>query len=154
MTYLYIVIRTGRLVTGTRLSHRFDTELVARIRSKLPADSSEKRNLSADLQCELWAVSAQNQLEIVRKLEAGLRNDLAGAFKYVIDWQQGTRGMAKKNTPIFIAGATTTQLPTSSNTKFYNSQKWSIDRARFGRSAAIEFAAVSAAGRGMCIRAN
>ncbi|KAI0857325.1 hypothetical protein F4860DRAFT_517908 [Xylaria cubensis] len=56
----------------------FDTELVARIHSKLPADATEERDLSADLRRELWAVSAQNWLEIVHKLEGGLRNDVVG----------------------------------------------------------------------------
>lgn len=80
-------VRFDRAVSNyvTQLLHKFDTELVARIRSKLPADTSEGRDLSANLQRELWAVSIQNRLEIVRKLEAGLRNDLIRVFKYVTD---------------------------------------------------------------------
>lgn len=80
-------VRSDRAVSNyvTQLPHRFDTELVAQIRSKLPADASEGRDLSADLQRELWAVSAQNRLEIVGKLDAGLRNDLVGVFKHVTD---------------------------------------------------------------------
>ncbi|KAL9023004.1 MAG: hypothetical protein Q9196_007434, partial [Gyalolechia fulgens] len=91
-------VRSDRAVGNyvTQLPHRFDRELVARIRSKLPADASEGRDLSADVRRELWAVSAQNRLEIVRKLEAGLRNDLVGVFKYVTDWQRTMRDMAKK----------------------------------------------------------
>jgi hypothetical protein len=140
----------------TQLPHRYDTELVARIRSKLPADASEGRDLSADLRRELWAVSAQNRLEIVRKLEAGLRNDLVGVFKYVTDWQQTMRDMAEKTRQF-------TWLVTNIGVLYGNTsddgQKWSIGQAQFGLSAeiptaAIEFAPISVAGRGICVSAN
>jgi hypothetical protein len=54
---------------------------------------------------------------------------------------------------------TTTQSPTGSDTKSDDGQRWSIHRAQFGLSAeipaaAIEFAPVSVAGRGMCVSAN
>ena len=158
----------------TQLPHRFDSELVARIRSKLPADAIEGRDLSADLQLELWAVSAQNRLDIVRKLNAGLQNDLIGLFKHVTDWQQTMRDLAKKRRQFswlvtnigVLDGNSPTRLSTSStrspidgNIKYDNGQRWSIDRAQFGLSAeipaaAIEFACVSVAGRGMCVSAN
>ena len=158
----------------TQLLHRFDTELVAQIRSKLPTDASEGKNLSADLQRELWAVSAQNRLEILRKLETGLRNDLVGVFKYVTDWQRTMSDMAQKtrqfswlvtnlgvldgNTSTRLS-TTSTRLPTGGDTKFDDGQRWSIVRAQFGLSAeipaaAIEFAPVSVAGWGMCVSAN
>lgn len=158
----------------TQLLHRFDTELVARIRSKLPTDASEGKNLSADLQRELWAVSAQNRLEILRKLEAGLRNDLVGVFKYVTDWQRTMSDMAQKTRQFswlvtnlgVLDGNTSTRLsttstrsPTGGDTTFDDGQRWSIVRAQFGLSAeipaaAIEFAPVSVAGWGMCVSAN
>lgn len=170
-------VRSDRVVGNyvTQLLHRWDTELVARIRSKLPADASEGRDLSADLRRELWAVSAGNRLEIVRKLEAGLRNDLVGLFKYVTDWEKTMRDMARKtrqfswlvtnigvldgNTSSTRLSTTTTRLPTGGDTKSDDGQKWLIDRAQFGLSAeipaaAIEFAPVSVAGRGMCVSAN
>lgn len=169
-------VRSDRAVGNyvTQVLHRFDAELVARIRSKLPADASAGRDLSADLRRELWAVSAQNRLEIVRKLEAGLRNDLVGVFKYVKDWQQTMRDMAKKTrqftwlvTNIGVLdgnsstrlSTTTTRSPAGSDTKPDDGQKWSISRAQFGLSAeipaaAIEFAPVSVTGRGMCVSAN
>jgi hypothetical protein len=140
----------------TQLIHRFEPELVARIRFKLPANrSGEGIHLSADLQRELWAVSAQNRLEIVRKLEAGLRNDLVGVFKYVTDWQKTMSDMAKKTRQL-------TWLVTNIGVlsgRLTDDQKWSIHRAQFGLSAeipaaAIEFTAVSVAGRGMCVGAN
>ena len=169
-------VRSDRAVSNyvTQLLHKFDTELVARIRSKLPADASEGRDLSADLQRELWVVSAQNRLEIVRKLEAGLGNDLVGVFKYVTDWQQTMRDMAKKTrqfawlvTNIGVLdgntskkmSTTTTRSPTDGDTKSDDSQRWSIGRAQFGLSAeipaaAIELASISVAGQGMCVSAN
>lgn len=170
-------VRSDRAVGNyvTQLLHQFDTELVPRIRSKLPADASKGRDLCADLQRELWAVSAQNRLEIVRKLDAGLRNDLIGLFKHVTNWQQTMRDMAKKrrqlswlvtnigvldgNTSTGLSTTTTTQPPTGSDTKSDDGQSWSIGRAQFGLSAeipaaAIEFASVSVAGRGMCVGAN
>ncbi|PQE08078.1 Alcohol acetyltransferase protein [Rutstroemia sp. NJR-2017a BVV2] len=167
--------RSDRAVCNyvTQCLHKFDTELVARIRSKLPADASEGRDLSADLERELWAASAQNRLEIVNKLEAGLRNDIVGLFKYVTDWQKTMRDMAKKtrqfswivtnvgvmNGDTSSLSTATTQSPTSSDNKSEDSQKWSISRAEFGLSAeipaaAIEFASVSVTGGGMCVSAN
>ncbi|KAI4220753.1 MAG: hypothetical protein LQ349_008009 [Xanthoria aureola] len=169
-------VRSDRTVGNyvTQLPHSFNTELVARIRSRLRADASQGRDLSADLRRELWAVSAQNRLEIVRKLEAGLRNDLVGVFKYVTDWQQTMRDMAKKtrqfswlvtnlgvldgNTSTTLS-TTTTRSPTDVDTKVDDDQRWSIGRAQFGLSAeipaaAIEFAPVSVAGQGMCVSAN
>ncbi|KAJ8096668.1 hypothetical protein POJ06DRAFT_286952 [Lipomyces tetrasporus] len=169
-------VRSDRAVGNyvTQCLHRYETELVARIRSKLPADASEGRDLSADLQRELWAVSAQNRQEIVGKLETGLRNDLVGLFKYVTNWQQTMSKMAKRtrqftwlvtnigvldgNTSTRL-GTTTTRSPTGGDSKSDDGQRWSIDRAQFGLSAeipaaAIEFAPVSVAGQGMCISAN
>lgn len=169
-------VRSDRAVSNyvTQLPHRFDTKLVARIRSKLPPDANKGRDLSADLQRELWAISAQNRLEIVRKLNAGLRNDLLGVFKHVTDWQQTMKDIAKKgrqfswlvtNLGVLDGNMSTrlsttmTRSPTGGNTQFNNGQRWSIDRAQFGLSAeipfaAIEIAAVSVTGRGMCVGAN
>ncbi|TRX93452.1 hypothetical protein FHL15_005727 [Xylaria flabelliformis] len=169
-------VRSDRVVGNyvTQLPHRFDTKLVARVRSKLPADATEGRDLSADLRRELWVVSAQNRLEIVQKLEGGLRNDVVGVFKYVTDWQQTMKDMAEKTrqfswlvtnigalngkTPTGMS-LSTTRSPTSDDTKSDDGQRWSISRAQFGLSAeipaaAIEFAPVSVAGRGMCVSAN
>ncbi|KUI57775.1 hypothetical protein VP1G_05100 [Cytospora mali] len=146
-------VRSDRAVSNyvTQVLHKWDTEL-------------------------LWAVSAGNRQEIVRKLEAGLRNDLVGVFKYVTDWKQTMSDMAKKtrqftwlvtNIGVLDGNAsptrpstTTTRAPTGGdNTKSDDGQRWSIDRAQFGLSAeipaaAIELAAVSVAGRGMCVSAN
>ncbi|KAL9617804.1 MAG: hypothetical protein Q9160_007409 [Pyrenula sp. 1 TL-2023] len=158
----------------TQLPHRFERDLVARIRSKLPSDASERRDLSVDLQRELWAASAQNRLEIVRKLEAGLKNDLIGVSKYVTDWQQTMGRIAKKtrqfswlvtnigvldgNTSTRLSNTTTTS-PSGSDTKADDGQRWSITQAQFGLSAeipaaAIEISPVSVAGRGMCVSAD
>ncbi|KAL9054772.1 MAG: hypothetical protein Q9162_003970 [Coniocarpon cinnabarinum] len=169
-------VRCDRVVGNyvTQLPHRFDPQLVARIRSKLPVEASKGRGLSEDLQRELWSVSAQNRVEIVRKLEAGLRNDLVGVFKYVTDWQQTMRGMARKTrqfswlvTNIGVMDGNQSTGPSSStmrpstkrNSNFNDGQRWSICRAQFGLSAeipaaAIEFASVSVAGHGMCVSAN
>lgn len=151
-------VRSDRAVGNyvTQLPHRFDTELVARIRSKLPAHAREGRDLSADLRRELWAVSAQNRLEIVRKLEAGLRNDLVGVFKYVTDWQQTMRDMAKKTRQFTWL---MTNIGVLDGNTSDDGQRWSIGRAQFGLSAeipaaAIEFAPISVAGWGMCVSAN
>lgn len=161
----------------TQAFHRYGTKTVARIRSKLPANASERRDLSADLQRELWAASARSRQDIVRRLEAGLRNDLVGVFKYVTDWQKTMSDQAKKKrqfswlvTNIGVleggnssAGPDTTttakQSQTDSDNKSDDVQKWSISRAQFGLSAeipaaAIEFSPVSVAGRGMCVGAS
>jgi hypothetical protein len=139
----------------TQLLHRFEMDSVARIRSKLPTNSGEDIKLSDELQSELWAVSAQNRLEIVRKLETGLRNDIVGIFKYVTDWQKTMSDMAKK--PRQFTWLVTNVGVLSGSTS--DDEKWSINRAQFGLSAevpaaAIELAQASVAGHGMCVSAN
>lgn len=112
---------------------------MARIRSRLPADGSEGRGscpLSADLQRELWAASAQNRREISDKLEAGLRNDLVGLFKYVTDWKQTMSNMAKRtrqfswlvtNIGMLDGGnAPSSATDGDSNPKPADGQQWSI----------------------------
>ncbi|RYP51416.1 hypothetical protein DL768_003249 [Monosporascus sp. mg162] len=169
-------VRSDRAIGNyvTQMPHRYDTELVARIRSKLPANVGEGRDLSDDLRRELWAVSARNRLEIMCRLEAGLRNDLLGVFKFVTDWQQTMRDMAKKtrqfswlvtnigvldgNTSTRLS-TTTTRSPTGGDSRSGDAQRWSIGRAQFGLSAeipaaAIEFSPVSVAGRGLCVSAS
>ncbi|KAI1359397.1 hypothetical protein F5Y08DRAFT_332349 [Xylaria arbuscula] len=134
------------------------------IRSKLPIDAKAGRGMPEELQREPWAVSAQNWLEIVRKLEGCLRNDLVGLFKYVTDWQKTMSGMAKKPrqftwlvTNIGVLDGNRSTRP--STTKPVDDHEWSIHRAQFGLSAeipaaAIEFAPFSVAGHGMCVSAN
>lgn len=152
----------------TQCLHKWDTNLVTRIRSKLllpPAThNDEKQNLSADLQRELWAVSAQNRQDIVDKLEVGLPNDLIGIFKYVTDWQKTMGDMAKKKrqftwliTNIGVLDGNRPPPPTTTNSP--STGGWSISRAQFGLSAeipaaAFEFAPVSVAGGGMCVSVN
>lgn len=168
-------VRSGRAVSNyvTLMPHRFGTKLVARIRSKLPADdaaSEEGRDLSGDLLRELWAVSSQNRQEIVRRLDAGVRNDVIGLFKHVRDWQGTMKDIAKKRRLFswlvtnlgVLDGTGNTSTTRLNNTKSDNDDDqttWSITRAQFGLSAeipgaAIEFAVVSVAGGGMCVGAN
>lgn len=168
----------------TQCLHKWDQNLVTQIRSKLSPNTSETRDLSPELQRELWAISAQNRQDIVDKLETGLQNDLIGIFKYVTDWQKTMSDMAKKKrqftwlvTNIGVLngnkpssnpppGAATTTITT---TKIVNNddqsgreeeeEGWSITRAQFGLSteipaAAFEFAPVSVAGGGMCVSVN
>lgn len=171
--------RSDRTVANyvTQAFHKYGTKTVARIRSKLQADASKGGDLSADLQRELWAASAKSRQDIVRRLEAGLRNDLVGVFKYVTDWQKTMSDQAKKkrqfswlvtNIGVLEGGntparpdttATAKQSQTESDNKSDDVQKWSISRAQFGLSAeipaaAIEFSPVSVAGRGMCVSAS
>jgi hypothetical protein len=150
----------------TQCLHRWDTELVARIRSKLSANAASGvggKELSPDLQRELWAVSARNRREIAHMLETGLRNDVVGLFKYVSDWQQTMANMAKRtrqfswlvtNIGVLDGGGNDTKSSGDDD-----GQRWSISRAQFGLStevpaAAIEFSPVSVAGRGMCVGAS
>jgi hypothetical protein len=139
---------------------------VARIRSKLPTDSVEKRDLPADLCGELWTASARNRREIADKLEAGLRNDLVGLFKYVTDWQQTMKNLSKKTRQFswlvtnigVLDGGGSPNVEDDAN-ESGDGQRWTISRAQFGLSAevpaaAIEFSPVSVKGRGMCVGAN
>ncbi|KAH6617987.1 hypothetical protein B0J18DRAFT_451342 [Chaetomium sp. MPI-SDFR-AT-0129] len=150
--------RSDRAVSNyvTQCLHKWDTALVAR----------GGRDLSADLQRELWALSAQNRREIVDRLEAGLRNDVVGLFQYVTDWKQTMRGMANRtrqfswlvtNIGVLDGGNASTTTTTAGGGD--DGQKWSIGRAQFGLStevpaAAIEFSPVSVAGRGMSVSAS
>lgn len=143
----------------TQLPHRFKTKLVARIRSKLPATCSinEGIDLSTELQRELWAVSAQNRQELMRKLEAGLQNDIVGLFKYVTDWQKTMSDMAKKTRQFTWIVSNVGVL--NGSTSEPDNRKWLMDRAQFGLSAeipaaAIEISPASVAGRGMCVSAD
>lgn len=159
----------------TQAFHRYGPRLVARIRSKLPGDGTQGKDLSADLQRELWAASARSRKEIVTKLNAGGRNDLVGAFKYVTDWEKTMKGQARKKrqfswlmTNVGVVGggdtpkpldSTTTGSTTNGESKPNDAHRWSIARAQFGvsvevPSAAILFSPVSIAGRGMCLGAT
>lgn len=159
----------------TQAFHRYGPKLVTRIRSKLPADATQGKHLSAELQRELWAASARSRREIVNKLNSGGRNDLVGAFKYVTDWEKTMKGQARKKrqfswlvTNVGVVGggntpkpldSTTTGSTTNGESKPNDAQRWSIARAQFGvsvevPSAAILFSPVSVAGRGMCVGAT
>jgi hypothetical protein len=144
----------------TQVLHKYNTEVVARVRSKLPAiqNSNVGIDMSAELQDELWTVSAQNRLEIMRKVEDGLRNDVVGLFQYVTDWQKTMSDMAKR-TRQFSWLVTNVGVLKGVTSEPADDQKWSIDRAQFGLSAeipaaAIEISPVSVAGRGMCVSAD
>lgn len=145
----------------TQVLHKYNTNVVARIRSRLPAtcDSDEGINMSDELQHELWAVSSQNRLEMVRKIEDGLRNDIVGLFQYVTDWQKTMSDMAKRTRQFTWLITNIGVLNGATSEPRENDQEWSIERAQFGLSAeipaaAIEISPVSVAGRGMCISAN
>ena len=73
-------------------------------------------------------------------------------------WLVTNLGVLDGNTSTRLS-TTTTQWPTDGDIKSDDGQRWSIGRAQFGLSAeipaaAIEFAPVSVAGRGMCVSAN
>lgn len=73
-------------------------------------------------------------------------------------WLVTNIGVLDGNTSTKLSTITTRSL-TGGDTKFDKGQRWSIGRAQFGLSAeipfaAIEFALVSVAGRGMCVSAD
>jgi hypothetical protein len=142
----------------TQAFHKFDTHLVSRMRSKLPAatDTTSQNDLSSDLQALLWSVSAQNRLEIVQKLNAGLQNDLLGMFKWVGDWQKTMKEMASKPRQFSWLVTNIGVLDGKAVARTGDGGRWAIERAQFGLSAevpqaAIEISPVSVAGRGMCV---
>ncbi|KAK8062998.1 hypothetical protein PG997_015095 [Apiospora hydei] len=164
---------SGRVVGNyvTQAVHKYDTSLVKRIRSKmLPSDAvgegeGKGKALSADLISELWAVSAKSRRAIEQRLEAGLRNDLVGIFKFVTDWQKTMGDMAKRkrqfswlvtNIGVMKGGGGNDDIESDHEGI---KKSWAISRAQFGLSAeipaaAIEFSPVSVAGRGMWVGAN
>jgi hypothetical protein len=114
--------------------------------------------MTAELQDELWAVSAQIRLEIAGKVEDGLRNDIVGLFQYVTDWKKTMSNMAKR-TRQFSWLVTNVGVLKGAASSDDDQQKWSMDRAQFGLSAeipaaAIEISPVSVAGKGMCVSAD
>lgn len=179
-------VRPDRTVANyvTQALHKYNTRVVKRIRSKLPPDDSKGRDLSADLLRELWAASARGRADVVRRLEAGLRNDLVGVSRCVTDWQRTMRGLAGTTRQLSwlvtnigvlgggggggasakpsIASDTTTTTQSQDDggdVKPGGDRGWSIGRAQFGLSAevpaaAVEFSLVSVAGRGMCVSAS
>ncbi|KAK7998995.1 alcohol acetyltransferase-domain-containing protein [Apiospora marii] len=155
----------------TQLPHRFGTALVARIRSRLAAagmlgggggnKGGGTKDLPAELLDELWTESARNRLETQARIEAGLRNDIVGVFKYVTDWQKTMVDLARKPRQfswlVTNIGVIKGGRPESDDDD--GGQRWSIEHAQFGLSAeipaaAIEFSPVSVAGRGMCVGVN
>jgi hypothetical protein len=113
--------------------------------------------MTAELQAELWAVSAQIRLEIAAKVEDGLRNDIVGLFQYVADWEKTMSNMAKRTRQFSWLVTNVGVLNGAASSD--NGQEWNIDRAQFGLSAeipaaAIEISPVSVAGRGMCVSAD
>lgn len=169
--------RPDRAVSNyvTQCLHRWDTDLAARIRSKLPAPEGKDggADLPAELQSELWAAAAQNRLEIARKLEAGLQDDLVGLFKYVTDWQQTMGAMARKkrqftwlvtnigvlDPSLSTAGSSSGSKPDGDGDGDGGRGQWSISRAQFGLStevpsAAMALSPVSVAGGGMSVGAS
>ncbi|CAI6290749.1 unnamed protein product [Periconia digitata] len=149
----------------TQLLHRFETEAVSRIRSKLPpaCDGSTSIDLSAELQDELWAVCAQNRREIAAKVQDGLRNDVVGLFQYVTDWKKTMSDMASRTRQFswlvtnvgVLDGAASPEHAAPDDEGW----RWSMERAQFGLSAeipaaAIEISPVSVKGKGMCVGAD
>ncbi|KAK7952994.1 hypothetical protein PG988_013688 [Apiospora saccharicola] len=144
----------------TQLPHRFGTNLVARIRSRLAkadmlgggAEKGGTNDLPAELESELWAVSARNRREIEGRIKAGVRNDVVGIFKYVTDWEKTMRDLAKKprqfswlvtNIGVMEGGdGNSSSRPGNDNNDNDNGQRWSIDHAQFGLSAEIPAAAI------------
>ncbi|KAK3385756.1 hypothetical protein B0H63DRAFT_473536 [Podospora didyma] len=156
-------VKSDRAVSNyvTQCLHKWDTELAARVRSKLPpADASvEGRDLSPVLISELWAASARNRREIVDKLGQGLRNDLVGLFKYVTDWQKTMSSLAKKTRQFSWLVTNIGVLDGGKQPDDDSQKRWTIGRAQFGLStevpaAAIEFSPVSVRGRGMTVSAT
>ncbi|KAL7952217.1 hypothetical protein V8C34DRAFT_319235 [Trichoderma compactum] len=75
--------------------HDFNTNLVARILSKLSSQTTH-RGLSADLMDTVWSVAARVRREIRNRLGSGLQNDLIGIMKFVSDWRTQRQGEARR----------------------------------------------------------
>ncbi|KAK8036292.1 hypothetical protein PG993_008906 [Apiospora rasikravindrae] len=129
----------------TQAVHKYDTGLVARIRSKMPGGvTGEGKLLSADLISELWDASAQTRSEISSRLESGLRNDLVGIFKFVTDWQKTMGDMAKRKRQFswLVTNIGVMNGGGDIGSDLDAVQRWSISRAQFGLSAEIPAAAI------------
>ncbi|KAL1876999.1 Alcohol acetyltransferase [Diaporthe australafricana] len=77
------------------VDHEHDAELVATIRSKIPAQVMDA-SLPADIMEIVWSVSARVRQEIKARLDSGLLNDMIGIMKFVSDWRTQQQSKARK----------------------------------------------------------
>lgn len=124
------------------VDHQFDAELVATIRSKMPAQTTDV-SLSADVMEIVWSVAARVRREIQARLDSGVRNDMIGIMKFVSDWRTQQQSEARKtrylswlvtNLGVLDKGISETQA---------QEEGWSLRRTELVLSTEVASAAIS-----------
>jgi hypothetical protein len=127
------------------MTHQFDSDVVAEIRSKLGNDS-RRGELSEAVLNLLWSTSARVRSEIANRLEIGLQNDVVGLMKFVPNWKKQFRRDVKK--PRKLSWFVTNLGVFEGEHEAYETQpsrpqqSWSIRRAQFTLSTEIPVAAL------------
>ncbi|PVH99917.1 hypothetical protein DM02DRAFT_415449 [Periconia macrospinosa] len=118
------------------MSHQFDRDLVAQIRSALTSTSWDGILPDRVLKL-LWSVSARVRHEILARLNQGLKNDVVGLMKFVPDWRAQMKSDLKKpRKPSWIV----TNIGVLQGKKAAG--KWSICRGQFTLSTETPAAAL------------
>ncbi len=137
-------------------SHEFGVPIVKEVRTGLSA-GSPGGSLPAEVLDNIWSAAANVRREIEHKLEIGVRNDQVGLMKFVSDWKDQMRNMARKPRQCswFVTNLGVIEgTPTPDDSG--NRDSWSVRRAQFAVSAettqaALMIATMSVAGERLCV---
>ncbi|TGO39845.1 hypothetical protein BHYA_0047g00490 [Botrytis hyacinthi] len=80
----------------TSVSHEFDKKLVAQLRDKLPGNGNQDSLLSPGQLRQIWRIGASICGETERKVARGLKDDSAGAMKFIGNWRQRLKNASKR----------------------------------------------------------
>lgn len=79
----------------TVMFHDYPAKLLDTMRAKIQTTASQTDIIST-LEDIVWSVAARTRGEVEGRLEAGLKNDIAGLLKFVGDWRGQMRNTAKR----------------------------------------------------------
>ncbi|CAI6335292.1 unnamed protein product [Periconia digitata] len=140
------------------VDHDFDAKTVSGIRSRLPArKEKEDTALTTDMLDDIWATSARIRREIEARLDMGMKNDMLGIMKVVLDWRAQQKKGAKgkrhfswliTNIGVFDGGDQERELA--------NRENWTVRRGMLvlgadTPDAAIQIGAMTMKGGDMCM---
>ncbi|TGO19463.1 hypothetical protein BTUL_0004g01010 [Botrytis tulipae] len=76
--------------------HQFDRRLVAQLRDKLPGNGNQDLLLSPGQLRQIWRIGAGICGETERKVARGLKDDSAGAMKFLGNWRQRLKNASER----------------------------------------------------------
>ncbi|KAI8944739.1 alcohol acetyltransferase-domain-containing protein [Xylaria longipes] len=127
----------------TQLNHEFDPSFVSQIRSLLESKDVADQSLPAEIVGLVWSAATKVRGEILQKLETGVKNDIVGTLKFVMDWRTQMKQAAKRPRPAswMITGLGVLDSKPSTG-KSSMDEVWSLRRAQFALSAETTAAAI------------